>query len=578
MKCILQCCIVICIITGLFSCSVSSREQSFSAKLDEIDALIFSGDSSSALKQLDKASSDALTALHRISIYRRYMQLGQFDTAEKYLKKSVKKYADSSELRAVYVHFLLSDGQLEAAADAAEKLSGTPYASLSAEVFLQQASVSGSADFLSQNFASVYADAYLSSHDDRWLQNAALTAVVAGQYEAAFAYKPDASNTTNPLFWAQLAYDAAKYTTAIHLLEPAEGDAAGNELLLLADAYNAAGDEKRSEQCRQQLFALEDYTKPAAIYLNSARYARLHGSWNEEYSLLDTLVHLYPDFLPGLDMYMKFAVRCLDIPSENELAQAVRSTGFRSAGMKQYDAISRVSIYDATAALQKAAENDAGAGAVLFQYMMNPLISPGILPAEIEGNLWIQLEKATGKYGTLPAEWVETAVPVLISLNKTGDAEQLFTTYLKNTYHSNNIVEIFPQMTVKEREYAAYFAASGSSAPDIPLALHLYETVASDTAALCRYCAGFGDRSRISILMNLAELYAGKRNYQQALDLLSTAAGSTGDVRVKAEILYRMGYIQHITGNDSAAVVSLEYCLQQYDNHSKAILLLRELQ
>ncbi len=250
MKCILQCCIVICIIAGLFSCSVSSREQSFSAKLDEIDALIFSGDSSSALKQLDKASSDALTALHRISIYRRYMQLGQFDTAEKYLKKSVKKYADSSELRAVYVHFLLSDGQLEAAADAAEKLSGTPYASLSAEVFLQQASVSGSADFLSQNFASVYADAYLSSHDDRWLQNAALTAVVAGQYEAAFAYKPAASNTTNPLFWAQLAYDAAKYTTAIHLLEPAEGDAAGNELLLLDDEYNGAGDEKRSDQCR----------------------------------------------------------------------------------------------------------------------------------------------------------------------------------------------------------------------------------------------------------------------------------------------------------------------------------------
>ncbi|MCR5605258.1 MAG: hypothetical protein K6F69_00380, partial [Treponema sp.] len=119
------------------SCSHKSEGNSFNIYLDEIDACIKSGSTEEALSILNTASKKSYSAASRLSVYKRYLMLGEEKKAETVLIKGLKALKSSAELRVVYSNFLENKGRYEEALEVAEGLQDTKYSSIYAEAVLR---------------------------------------------------------------------------------------------------------------------------------------------------------------------------------------------------------------------------------------------------------------------------------------------------------------------------------------------------------------------------------------------------------------------------------------------------------
>lgn len=543
--------------------------MSFETKLDQVDAFISVGDTDSALKLLNKTSRQAKTAMQRLGIYRRYFQLGSFDLAEKCLVRGIKKLPDNPEIRAVYTWFLYQQDRIQEAYESAELLAGTPYVSILAEFKMKQAILTPDTDFLSEDFASLYSDAYVSSKQQEWLRNAAVVSVLEGNYTTAFDYRPKEA-VEAPFFWAMVAYDARRYNAALNYLS-GMSNLNTETWALMADSYFILGDYESAQQLCQSALNSSQTLLPQ-MYFNAARYARLSQDWEGEYNLLNLLVQAYPNYLPGADSYANFALRCLNIPQEDSLALALRNTQMRSEGMKKYDQMPKVTIEEALDVFRK--QGDVEFKALEFAYETNNLVAKDMLPEEKIAKIWLLLEKYTVE-GSYPFALVEQAIHLLLNQLNENEARTLFDSYLRSAYGSDSYADLMQTLTPRECEYAAYFAAIGAGKPqDLALSFFIYGWLTEDKREHFLNLASSPQyQPSVSVLVNLAELYAGKRTFSVAEELYAQAIGISVEQKERSEILYRLANLQYETGNKESALVSLDYCLSINSSHAKARIL-----
>lgn len=569
---ILQICIAFLCFLCFISCGNKSQEQSFTSKLDSVDNFISVGDYKSATNLLKKTAKQAKNPMDQIGVYRRYIQLGNIQDAEKCLKQGLKNFPQNNELLAVYTWFLHNQNRTIEAYQLAEKLTDTPYQSILAEFKLQQAVTQDVTDFLSKDYAPIYASAYISTKDEAWLTNAAIVTVLEGQYQEAYNFQPK-DNVKNPYFWACISYDSKRYNSAIEHLQ---NQSSIDSQLLLADTYSILKEFSAAENIRQKLITQEttDQKLPPQIYYNVAKYAKDNNNWNQEYEYLNILTEKYPEYLPGVNLYADFAIRCLDIPQEDILAKELRQTNFRSASMKEYDKIARLSLDQAFAVLEKAKELDetSQAAALLFLFENDNKVVPQKLPEEKIAQLWLLIEEySLGQ--ACPEPLLKVAVPFLLQQDKIADAKKLFDIYLAQTYGSSSYPEVIEKMSPEECTYAAYFSATEEN-PNFPLALYIYELLLRDKTEINQNLAELATyQIDVSTIINMAELFAGSRQTKKAKEMYSMAIGIAKDSTSKADIMYRMANLQYITGDFTGAEVSLDYCLSIVPDHGKARIL-----
>ncbi|AEE16228.1 hypothetical protein Trebr_0792 [Treponema brennaborense DSM 12168] len=568
------CCMLVC-----FSCRMSSKEQAFTAKLDEIDVAVSIGDTSAAVALLDKLAKQPAGAFQRLGVYRRYMTLGQTAAAEKYLRAGLEKLPENPELTAVYVWFLYGQGRSAEALEAARPLQQTQYAALLSELTVRNAA--GGAALTDPGFIRIYTDAYAASKNDLWLQNAAVIEAAASGAVAVSAFPPE-QTCTMPLFWAYAAYDAGRYSQALAYANTAaarEGDDSLEARLLAADIFTASGDDAAAESARAAIIARKG--APAALYFNSARYARLTGDTVREYELLNELTSLYPDYVPGLDAYADFALRSAAVPPEDALARAVRAAGMQSAGMKAYDAVPRISSASVISRMDAALERsrDPLLAAIRYRYAFDSALDTSADLQKKIAELWLLLERWTDAGGAVNGTLVSYAVPLLLSFGEEADARRLFDTYLLRRYGSSVYADILSELSAAECGYAAYFCATGAGeGPDIPAAQYIYQYLAENMKESYPELAEKNAyEPSPDVLVNLAELYAGTRKYDAAKRLYGTAAGKTADTQLKAEILYRLADTQFASGDKRAALISADYCLSLNSSHAGARILRKRL-
>ena len=75
-----------------FSCGMTVEDASFTAKLDTIDKLIFQSQYTDAQKILKSIEGKSYTAFQYIAISKRYINMKNFESAEKILAKAYKKH------------------------------------------------------------------------------------------------------------------------------------------------------------------------------------------------------------------------------------------------------------------------------------------------------------------------------------------------------------------------------------------------------------------------------------------------------------------------------------------------------
>ena len=111
------CVAALCCLAAVLVCSCSSHSEgsSFISVLDSVDAAVSQNSAEDALKSLKKLEKKAYASYEYLGIVKRYFFLGETKSAERVLKKSLKRNPKNPELSAVYANFLLRENRLEEA-------------------------------------------------------------------------------------------------------------------------------------------------------------------------------------------------------------------------------------------------------------------------------------------------------------------------------------------------------------------------------------------------------------------------------------------------------------------------------
>lgn len=571
-----SCLLFLCMIFLLFSCNAKKEGLSFNALLEAADSQITSGDVKSVVRTLRSARDSAQSPLQFLGIYKRLLQVGELQEAEKTLKAGIRQHSDNLDLKAVYSWFLYENESLSQALGQAKKLENTKYASLLAQFQLQEAKEKGSVDFLSPDYAQVYASAYLSTQNDAWLQNAAVVHAATGDFDQALKYG-SVANLSDPLFWAYAAYDGKRYSEALDYLTLLGTTRSAESLLLASDIHTIMGDLDRGRRAREALLTLGEAELPAQLYLNGAKDARRSNDLVLESLALNRLLELYPDNEEGLQALMEMALRVQQVPEENDLAKALRETKLRSAGMIAYDMLPKTSpaqVLDLMAASHQRT-NSAHIAALAYAYRISPAVSPNMTQEEKEADLWLLLESYSGGTAAGSEKLVEIAVPALISLGRETEARRIFDASLMSRFGTSDYQELQDKLSVKECECAAYFSAQGAGGVvNMALSKDLFESLLTDQSLRFPQLASTSSYEvEIPVLVNLGEIYAGSKKYSQAWDVYTQAAGLASTAKEKADILYRLAWLQYQTGFSQEAARSLESCLKYNPYHQDAKIL-----
>lgn len=571
-----SCLLFLCMIFLLFSCNLKKEGLSFNALLEAADSQITTGDAKSVVRTLRSARDSAQSPLQFLGIYKRLLQVGELQEAEKTLKAGIRQHPDNLDLKAVYSWFLYEHESLSQALGQAKKLENTKYASLLSQFQLQAAKEKGSVDYLSPDYADVYASAYLSTQNDAWLQNAAVVCAATGNFDQALHYG-SMVHLSDPLFWATAAYDGKRYSEALDYLALLGTSHTAESLLLASDIHTIMGDLDRGRHAREALLTLGEQELPAQLYLNGAKDARSSKDLVLESLALNRLLEFYPDNEEGLRALMEMALRVQQVPEENDLAKALRETKLRSAGMIAYDMLPKTTpeqVLDLMAASHQRT-NSAHVAALAYAYRINPAVSPNMTQEEKEADLWLLLESYGGGTAEGSEKLVEIAVPALISLGHEREARRIFDASLMSRFGTNDYKELQNKLSVKECECAAYFSAQGAGGSvDMTLSRDLFESLLADQSLRFPQLASTSSYEvEIPVLVNLGEIYAGSKKYSQAWDVYTQAAGLASTAKEKADILYRLAWLQHQTGFSQEAARSLEICLKYDPYHQDAKIL-----
>lgn len=555
----------------LTGCNKFSRNASFSTKLALVDGYIGQNEQKDALSSLKKAQKLAYSVAQRLSVVKRYRQLGAAEQAEKFLLSSMKKLPDSTELVAVYVQGLLDRGAVEEAASYAAKLKDTWFDSLYVETCLRQ--ITSPELFYEDRFSDMYQSAFNATGDMRWLCNSALLLAADGRLKDAARLHPGMySSDSMPFMWTLLDYDAENFNRCIegcsYIMQNCPEDA-DSAMLLCSDALLQMGDFERAytywlTQIEEGNASSDEKSAPAIIYKNAAHYAVLTEDYVKARDLLITVTSRYPEYVPALVAYVNFAIN----GDAEEKAYASMRNGFRTANLKtlameEHDAVPRIPLADAMAKLEES----------LAQYYSPELLveytrvcwQMDNTPEErCLSELWSLLERTrlADHYEPYLVRW---AVSWLCSHHNESAARDLFADYLLSVYGPENPAVYLNELEDWECELSAWFALKSK---DYETARILYENRMNEREIL----------SDVSVRMNCAAVYTVQHNYIKALEVYSALAPEIEDEYTLSEIQYRIGAIQYELHEKRNALLSLTYSVKLNPDNHRARLLLKQIE
>ena len=590
----------------LSSCSMKAEQKSLTSQFEVVDALISQNQLPSALKELKKIEKNAFDSWSYIGIYKRYARLGQTNSAEKILKKALKKNSDNEELLAVYSNFLLRHNRLEDASKYTEKLRGTKYASLNSEVFLRNALASklasGTSFYNDENFYQIYLDAYKGSRNPIWLRNCAVCNLVRGFYDAAVSIVPEAyADVDDAFFWALVQYDSGRFYECLDSAEKAKSllknysdksrfKTSDIQLAALeSDSYMAVSDIEKSELSRRDIVMnldsltvrKDDEDTLPVLVLNSAIWARNQGLDERCADLLFYMVNRWENYTPSIILYSDFAYTSNLQRKEDDEILALRRAGISSLEMTEYDNRRKIPLSDAVYRIEKAYAVTKDPYLSIAKLDLHYKMNPEIASSEKTRDLWVILEDSYDENEKFKTLLVQYGLNFLLRTKQYEDAYHLFTRYIEDVnvvllgtkeqdlFSWDSFVENLRLYDISIVEFAAWFAAYYHMRDE---AIRLYEYCVYESGGILE--EGFiSPNVSIASCMNLAEIYVSEHQKDKALDLYGRAAGREARNSVRSEIFYRIARIYASQGDNKNALRSAEYASNLYPENARASLL-----
>lgn len=621
----------------LGSCAVKGDSKNFMSSMAGVDIFIKNGEVNDALKLLKKSEKKAFSSYARLGIYKRYLQLGEDKLALKTLEKACKKLPENPEILAVYGNYLFKNGKTSAALKITEKLSGTKYGSVHAEAMLKtllegnpENLKSAESPFFEKRISSDYYDIYAETGDSRWLRNCALIYLMAGDYKMASSLQPEnLLDSDDALFWGFVQYDSGNYDIAVRNIGNVKSDLlTGTAASLASDAYAMLDDFGSAENVRRNYMErAKKFVKISpSLSVNSALYAYNHEDYPRAYELLTNAVFDYPDYVPGLLTYGKFAWLDSKPKEMTDLERALWKTPLRTMKMQKYDERPKFNLTDAISRMQEELEKQEKLGnsksdfddLIVEQLNLEMKKNEEIPLAQKTAMIWNALEKNSLGTNLYPPHLVQFCAQKLLSYGLTEDARNLFTNFVIEKFNldaeqqkkngsgeqvktdifggekvvktgvvSNEIArlafgdkaaKVADKMEIWEVEFAAYFALLDGN---ITAAKRLYEYVNFETGG-AKTANASGEYISVSPLCassssaNLAMIYSSQGEKSKALNLYTLAAGKTNSKKTKSKLLYRIASIQIGMGRKDDARNSAAYAVNLDPSNADARLLLNQ--
>lgn len=589
---------------ALSSCKMKAEQKSLTSTFELIDSYIADGDFKQALKELKDVEKKVYDSWAYIGIYKRYIQIGEEDRAEKLLKKGIRKNSHNEELSAVYADFLLRHNRIDEAAKRAEVLRGGKYGSLYSEAVLRieqknNPSSENPEYYKDPKFYEIYYDAFKARNNPVWLHNCALYYLVEGNYEGAAKLSPGFySTSSDAYFWAMVLYDATWYYDCAEACETGKSFLDNPQLMSLqvlksgiqpdlldltaleSDAYLKVSEVEKAQEARSTLFArLDDYENPTdeqgellrLLAVNSAIYADYTDDDVTTTDMLKYVVERWPDYNKGLALYSDYAYKSNIMREEDMEVQDLRRSGLKTLEMEQYDNRKKLSTDDAQRLIDDALENGVNPELSLIKLDLKYKLDSTYTQKQKIADIWNLLESTITEDSKYKLPVVEYALSFLIKADMYDDAYTLFYKYISTTYSFEVTENFWIQLECRlgeldhlMAEFAAYFAARQK----------LYD----ETIRFYEFCV-YKDKDTVSpyvsnpSIMNLADIYfsTGKRN--KAIDLYGEAAGREKDNYRKSEIFYRLACVYVANGDKKSALRALEYSNSIYPGNARSVLL-----
>lgn len=450
------------------SCKNNAKaEKSFVNLLDMVDALVATGETTEAMSVLKKAEKSAYSSFARLSVYKRYLTLGDEKKAERVLVDGLKKIPENPELSCIYAQYLLRNGKIDEALKVSEILKTTKYATVYSEAFFKSKRKLFNAQknpqvYLEDDMNEVYDMSFRGTGDERWLVNSALSELVKGNYQKAVSKYSYTEKTENdevvkarPYFWGLVNFDGGNFATAMTLFqnvkEPARIEIAN---YLVADCYQLLGDEDSSQEIRNEIFKrkMDNDASAKNLYMNSALWAREKGEKRFEYEMLSQLVNKFPDYVPGLSAYGDYSVESNSPKFKSDLEKELRMKALSKESkllftrqMSEFDDIPRVPVEDALFRMneiletQKEIEKAVDYNLVIAEKNLRHKIYFLNNNTAKFGDLWRTLEEyQLGKnlYPSKVAHWVTGKFLETLDENYIKEAKEIFLSYMDSKYIS----------------------------------------------------------------------------------------------------------------------------------------------
>ena len=591
------CCLVICVLCFVPSCSSGSSSGIFAEKLEVIDAFIGAEDYGGAWRLLKKNKKYVRSPRDYLSLIRRALLLDKNDFAEKYMRKGLSVFPDNQELLAVYAHFLLSLKRYEEAAKYAPKLEGGRYGSLYAELrFRTAGSEKNPSDFLSPSYIQAYIDSALTTGNGAYIRNAAVIYALQGDMQAAFRLHPKTMSVYDyPEFWARVSFDSGNF---VQCAEDVGFAKPSPELSSLAsDALLHAGDERGAVLAWIDSTERFPSSNPASWY-NASRAALKSGSMGYAYLFLSSLVRRFPDYVPGLAAYGRFSVYTPLQTKEHIFSNVLREKGIKTLSMELDDELPRVAPEEALARMSESLARTDDASLALEKLKLQWRVQAQAQekahtqagPADSSASarkkaadIWALLERRAGAgYDPLT---VRFALWNFCRYGMIDEAAELFDLWCASRYApetDGSVPAPVPasegknkQTVPKERvvpfkeeweydigSYIAFKQGRYARAEEIL------------TAAMNNKNIKPGESARL----NLALLYNGSSRRVQALALYRKILEDDRiDKKLQAEIYYKIAVIQREQNENRSAVLSLNQALALDPAHSRSRFMLKQL-
>ena len=589
------CCLVICVLCFVPSCSSGSSSGIFAEKLEVIDAFIGAEDYGGAWRLLKKNKKYVRSPRDYLSLIRRALLLDKNDFAEKYMRKGLSVFPDNQELLAVYAHFLLSLKRYEEAAKYAPKLEGGRYGSLYAELrFRTAGSEKNPPDFLSPSYIQAYIDSALTTGNGAYIRNAAVIYALQGDMQAAFRLHPKTMSVYDyPEFWARVSFDSGNF---VQCAEDVGFAKPSPELSSLAsDALLHAGDERGAVLAWIDSTERFPSSNPASWY-NASRAALKSGSMGYAYLFLSSLVRRFPDYVPGLAAYGRFSVYTPPQTKEHIFSNVLREKGIKTLSMELDDELPRVAPEEALARMNESLARTDDASLALEKLKLQWRVQAQAQekahtqagPADSSASarkkaadIWALLERRAGAgYDPLT---VRFALWNFCRYGMIDEASELFDLWCASRYAAETDGSVpapasegkNKQVVPKERivpfkeeweydigSYIAFKQGRYARAEEIL------------TAAMNNKNIKPGE----SVRLNLALLYNGSSRRVQALALYRNILEDDRiDKKLQAEIYYKIAVIQREQNENRSAVLSLNQALALDPAHSRSRFMLKQL-